>query len=50
MSKEFVILVDENDNPVGTEEKVKCHLPDGKLHRAFTIFAFFSICLVFFIY
>jgi len=34
--EEYVILVDENDNPIGKEEKVKCHLPDGKLHRAFT--------------
>ena len=34
--EEYVILVDENDNPVGKEEKVKCHLPNGKLHRAFT--------------
>ena len=33
---EYVILVDENDNPIGKEEKVKCHLPNGKLHRAFT--------------
>ncbi len=33
---EYVILVDENDNPIGKEEKVKCHLPGGKLHRAFT--------------
>ena len=33
---EFVILVDENDNPIGKEEKVKCHLQNGKLHRAFT--------------
>ena len=40
MSKEFVILVDENDNPIGKEEKVKCHLPDGKLHRAFTALLF----------
>lgn len=40
MSKEFVILVDENDNPIGEEEKVKCHLPDGKLHRAFTALLF----------
>ncbi len=40
MSEEFVILVDENDNPIGTEEKVKCHLPDGKLHRAFTALLF----------
>ena len=40
MSDEYVILVDENDNPIGSEEKVKCHLPDGKLHRAFTALLF----------
>jgi isopentenyl-diphosphate delta-isomerase len=40
MPEEFVILVDENDNPIGTEEKVKCHLPNGKLHRAFTALLF----------
>ena len=40
MSEELVILVDENDNPIGTEEKVKCHLPNGKLHRAFTALLF----------
>jgi len=40
MSEEFVILVDERDNPIGKEEKVKCHLPDGKLHRAFTALLF----------
>ena len=37
---EFVILVDGKDNPIGKEEKVKCHLPDGKLHRAFTALIF----------
>ena len=40
MVDEFVILVDQNDNPIGTEEKVKCHLPNGKLHRAFTALLF----------
>ncbi len=40
MSDEYVILVDENDNPIGSEEKVKCHLPNGKLHRAFTALLF----------
>ena len=40
MYEEFVILVDENDNPIGSEEKVKCHLPNGKLHRAFTALLF----------
>jgi len=29
-----------NDNPIGKEEKVKCHLPNGKLHRAFTALIF----------
>ncbi len=37
---ELLILVDENDNPIGFEEKVKCHLPNGKLHRAFTVLLF----------
>ena len=37
---ENVILVDENDNKIGLEEKVKCHLPNGKLHRAFTALLF----------
>ena len=37
---EHVILVDKNDNPIGIEEKVKCHLPNGKLHRAFTALLF----------
>lgn len=40
MSNEYVILVDTNDNPIGSEEKVKCHLPNGKLHRAFTALLF----------
>lgn len=37
---EYVILVDKNDNKIGLEEKVKCHLPNGKLHRAFTTLLF----------
>lgn len=37
---EMLILVDKNDNAIGTEEKVKCHLPNGKLHRAFTALIF----------
>ncbi|MCG3780130.1 MAG: Isopentenyl-diphosphate delta-isomerase [Nitrosopumilus sp.] len=40
MPEEFLILVDKNDNPIGKEEKVKCHLPNGKLHRAFTALLF----------
>ena len=40
MSEEYVILVDGEDNAIGSEEKVKCHLPNGKLHRAFTALLF----------
>ncbi len=40
MVDEYLILVDKNDNPIGLEEKVKCHLPNGKLHRAFTALIF----------
>ena len=38
--EEYVILVDQNDNPIGKEDKVKCHLPNGKLHRAFSALIF----------
>ena len=37
---ERVILVDGNDSAVGSEDKVRCHLPDGMLHRAFTALLF----------
>lgn len=40
MAEEFVVLVDGNDNPIGREEKVRCHLPNGRLHRAFTALLF----------
>src|SRR4030042_6476736 len=40
-NKEFIILVDENDNFLGTEEKLKVH-KEGKLHRAFSVFIFNS--------
>ncbi len=40
MAEEILILVDKDDNQIGTEEKVKCHLPNGKLHRAFTALLF----------
>ena len=38
---EMLILVDENDNLIGVEEKLKAHI-DGSLHRAFSIFIFNS--------
>lgn len=34
-----LILVDENDNPIGEMEKLKAH-QKGLLHRAFSVFAF----------
>lgn len=39
---EEIILVDENDNQIGFEEKIKAHENGGKLHRAFSIFVFNS--------
>ena len=36
---EMLILVDKNDNQIGTEEKIKTH-EEGKLHRAFSVFIF----------
>ena len=35
-----LILVDEQDNEIGTLGKVDCHLGQGKLHRAFSVFLF----------
>ena len=37
--KEFVILVDQNDQPIGTAEKMDAHR-QGLLHRAFSVFIF----------
>jgi isopentenyldiphosphate isomerase len=37
--KEYVILVDQNDNETGKEEKLKAHEKD-LLHRAFSVFLF----------
>lgn len=38
---EEVVLVDQNDEPVGVGEKLSVHL-EGKLHRAFSVFIFNS--------
>ena len=35
-----VILVDENDNPLGVCEKLAAHLEGGRIHRAFSDFIF----------
>ena len=37
---ENVILVDEQDNPTGIEEKLRAHQGGGRLHRAFSVFIF----------
>lgn len=39
MTKEYVILVDENDNDIGVMEKLQAH-QEGLLHRAFSVFIF----------
>ena len=39
-SSEEIVLVDEVDNPIGFEVKVRAHENGGKLHRAFSIFIF----------
>ena len=37
--KNYVILVDENDNPIGEMEKIEAH-EKGLLHRAFSVFIY----------
>jgi isopentenyl-diphosphate delta-isomerase len=37
---EQIIVVDEDDNVIGEEDKEKCHDGDGILHRAFLSFVF----------
>lgn len=39
--EEIVVLVNEEDEAIGVEEKMRAHL-DGALHRAFSIFVFNS--------
>ena len=39
-SDETLILVDEHDQEIGTALKEDCHLGDGLLHRAFSVFIF----------
>jgi isopentenyl-diphosphate delta-isomerase len=43
MGKEnMVVLVDQDDNEIGLEEKLKAHQDGGKLHRAISVFVFNS--------
>lgn len=39
MKEEYIILVNENDEPLGTIEKMEAH-EKGLLHRAFSVFLF----------
>ncbi|PKG43932.1 isopentenyl-diphosphate Delta-isomerase [Psychroflexus sp. MES1-P1E] len=40
-NENYVILVDEKDNPLGTMEKIEAH-EKAKLHRAFSVFIYNS--------
>ena len=42
MSGERVVLVDTDDRPVGTMDKLEAHQPPGALHRAISVFLFDS--------
>lgn len=42
MMEENCIVVDNNDQIIGQDSKVKCHLNEGKLHRAFSVLLFNS--------
>jgi isopentenyl-diphosphate delta-isomerase len=37
---EKLVLVNEKDKVIGLEDKLKCHLGKGLLHRAFSIYIF----------
>jgi isopentenyl-diphosphate Delta-isomerase len=37
---EILVLVDENDNQIGTDTRENCHVGRGKRHRAYTVFLF----------
>ena len=38
--QEILILVDDNDNEIGTDTRENCHAGNGKRHRAYTAFIF----------
>ena len=38
--KEILILVDDNDNEIGTDTREACHAGKGKRHRAYTALLF----------
>lgn len=40
MAQRTVILVDEDNTPIGTEDIIAAHTGQGKLHRAFSAYVF----------
>jgi len=40
MERESVVLIDKKDRKIGLKDKVKAHLGNGFLHRAFMVFVF----------
>ena len=41
-AQEILILVDDNDNEIGTDTRENCHSGKGRRHRAYTAFIFHS--------
>ncbi len=39
-AEEILVLVDDNDNQIGTDTRGNCHTGNGKRHRAYTVFLF----------
>jgi isopentenyl-diphosphate Delta-isomerase len=39
-NQEILILVDDDDNEIGTDTRENCHAGRGKRHRAYTVFLF----------
>jgi len=38
--EEILVLVDDDDNQIGTDTRGNCHAGNGKRHRAYTVFLF----------
>lgn len=38
--QEILVLVDDNDNEIGTDTRENCHRGSGRRHRAYTVFLF----------
>lgn len=40
MPQEILVLVDDDDNQIGTDTRENCHAGNGRRHRAYTVFLF----------